>query len=39
MGEGGAIIPNRQDGYGYAYAVRTVFGTPDALPATPPYCS
>ena len=38
MGEGGAIIPNRQDGYGYAYAVRTVFGGPGQAPTTPPYC-
>ena len=39
IGEGGAIIPNHQDGYAYADALRTVFGTPDALPATPPYCA
>ena len=38
MGEGGAIIPNRQDGYGYAYAVRTVFGGPGQAPTTPPNC-
>jgi hypothetical protein len=38
IGEGGAIIPSYGDGYAYADALRTVFGTPDALPATPPYC-
>jgi hypothetical protein len=38
IGEGGAIIPSRGDGYAYAYALRTVFGMPDVLPATPPYC-
>jgi len=39
IGEGGAIIPSYGDGYAYADALRTVFGTPDAPPATPPYCS
>ena len=38
MGEGGAIIPDYQDGYAYAEAVRTVFGAPGQAPATPPYC-
>ena len=39
IGEGGAIIPSRGDGYTYAYAVRTVFGGPGQAPTTPPYCS
>jgi hypothetical protein len=38
LGEGGAIIPNRQDGYGYVYALRTVFGAPSQAPTTPAYC-
>jgi hypothetical protein len=32
IGEGGAIIPSRADGYAYADAVRTVFGGPGRRP-------
>lgn len=35
LAEGGAIIPTKQDGYGYANAVREVFGTTSQAPATP----
>jgi hypothetical protein len=35
IGEGGAIIPNHRDGYAYANAVRTVFGSAKQAPSTP----
>jgi hypothetical protein len=38
MGEGGAIIPSRQDGYDYVEALRQVFGGPGEAPSTPSYC-
>src|SRR5579884_794899 len=38
MGEGGAIIPSRQDGYDYVQALRQVFGGPGEAPSTPSYC-
>jgi hypothetical protein len=39
IGEGGAIIPNHRDGYAYANAVRTVFGSTNQAPSTPAHCS
>jgi len=38
IGEGGAIIPNHQDGSAYANIVGSVFGTAATPPATPPDC-
>jgi hypothetical protein len=39
IGEGGSIIPDHRDGYGYADAVSTVFGGPNQMPTTPAYCN
>jgi hypothetical protein len=32
IGEGGALIPNRTDGYAYTNVVRRVFGAPGQQP-------
>jgi hypothetical protein len=36
IGEGGALIPNRTDGYAYTNAVRRVFGAPGQQPGLKP---
>jgi hypothetical protein len=36
MGEGGALIPNRTEGYAYTNAVRRVFGAPGQQPGLVP---
>jgi hypothetical protein len=36
IGEGGALIPNRTDGYAYTNAVRRVFGAPGQPPGPAP---
>jgi hypothetical protein len=36
IGEGGALIPNRTDGYAYTNAVRRVFGPPGQQPGLKP---
>lgn len=35
IGEGGALIPNRAEGYAYTNAVRRVFGVPGQPPSAP----
>jgi hypothetical protein len=37
-GEGGALIPNRTDGYAYGNAIRRVFGAPGQPPGPLPAC-
>jgi hypothetical protein len=36
IGEGGALIPNRTDGYAYTNVVRRVFGPPGQQPDVGP---
>lgn len=38
IGEGGALIPNRTDGYAYANVIRQIFGAPGQAPGPPPSC-